>query len=110
MLSATRTSVSPRPISIAKLLFALTLACALGISARAQSTYGSLVGIVTDASGGVIPDAKVTLTNTATTESRTALTSATGAYQFVNLIPGHYDIAIEKTGFKRKVLAALQVE
>src|SRR5258706_3349519 len=67
----------------------------------AQTTYGSIAGTVTDASGAAIADAQVTLTNLATTEKRVAQSGADGLYDFVNLLPGRYSIVAEKTGFKR---------
>jgi len=68
---------------------------------KAQTTYGSLSGTVTDASGAAAPGATVTLTSTATSEKQTQTTGDTGLYSFVNLIPGQYRIVVEKTGFKR---------
>src|SRR5438309_268156 len=68
---------------------------------QGQSTYGAVTGSVTDPSGAAITDAKVTLTNLGTAETRTQPTSADGLYSFVNLIPGNYKIDVEKPGFKR---------
>src|SRR6267378_6601293 len=67
----------------------------------APTTYGSIAGTVTDASGAAIADAQVTLTNLATTEKRVAQSGADGLYDFVNLLPSRYSIVAEKTGFKR---------
>jgi len=66
-----------------------------------QSTYGSIQGVVTDASGAAIPQAKVTLTNKATAETQSQMTGDAGLYSFVNLVPGNYEVSAEKTGFKR---------
>src|SRR5438309_5920691 len=68
---------------------------------QGQSTYGAVTGSVTDPSGAAITDAKVTLTNLGTAETRTQPTNADGLYSFVNLIPGNYKIDVEKPGFKR---------
>ena len=67
----------------------------------AQTFYGSIVGNLSDASGASVPAAEVTLTNVGTSERRSAQTNADGHYEFVNLIPGHYKVQMEKTGFKR---------
>jgi hypothetical protein len=69
-------------------------------SLQAQST-GSVVGTVTDASGGSFPSAPVALINAATSERRAAQTDANGNYQFVSLVPGRYRVEIQKDGFKR---------
>ena len=74
---------------------------ALAVSLLGQTFFGSIVGTLTDASGSSVPGAVVTLTNTGTSERRTAESDSLGNYQFVNLVPGRYKIEIEKTGFKR---------
>jgi hypothetical protein len=65
-----------------------------------QTFYGSIVGTITDATGGSMPNAAVTLTNTGTAELRKAQTGADGSYQFLNLIPGEYKVDVEKDGFR----------
>lgn len=81
------------------LLSLLLLLCPVLL--RAQSTYGSLTGTVTDSSGAAAPGALVTLTNMATSEKQTQPTGDTGLYSFVNLNPGVYQLTVEKAGFKR---------
>jgi Carboxypeptidase regulatory-like domain len=76
----------------------LFLGCFL--TARGQSTFGSISGTVTDASGAALPSAKITLTNTATSAKETFTTSQDGLYSFVNLNPDVYVLDVEKTGFK----------
>jgi hypothetical protein len=61
---------------------------------------GSISGTVTDATGGVIPKASVTATNTATGIRQTVITDDKGFYSFPSLPIGHYDLEIESTGFK----------
>jgi hypothetical protein len=82
----------------------------LSVSLHAQTFYGSIVGIVTDTTGAVIPGGAVTLTNLDASERRTAETSADGNYQFVNLVPGRYKIYIEKTAFKHPTQDKVIVE
>jgi hypothetical protein len=84
-----------------QLALCLCVAGLFGGSAAAQTTYGSIAGTVTDASGAAIADAQVSLTNLATTEKRVAQSGTDGLYDFVNLLPGRYSIGAEKTGFKR---------
>jgi len=67
---------------------------------QGQSTYGSITGLVTDSTGAAVADAKVTLTNVGTQETRTQNTGSDGLYSFVNLIPGNYRVDVEKSGFK----------
>jgi hypothetical protein len=77
-----------------------TLALALGpAAARAQVTTADIVGRVTDASGGVLPGATVTIENVATHDTRTAPANGTGDYLF-NLLPiGSYTVRVELQGF-----------
>jgi hypothetical protein len=70
------------------------------VSLRAQNTYGSIVGSVTDSTGASITDAAVTLTNLGTGEKRTQQSGADGLFTFPNLFPGQYRIDAEKQGFK----------
>ena len=69
----------------------------------AQGASGRIVGRVADPSGAVLAHAKVTLTNEATAISRTALTSDSGDYAFVDVVPGTYTLQFELTGFKKNV-------
>ena len=70
------------------------------VFAQAQSGTTSVRGTVTDNTGGVIAGAKVTLTSTTLAVARETTTSATGAYDFIALQPGAYELKIELAGFK----------
>jgi hypothetical protein len=67
----------------------------------AQIVNGSLVGTITDESGGIAPGAMVTLTNLGTSEQKVTTTNSSGGYEFLSLIPGTYRVDIEKTGYKK---------
>lgn len=56
-------------------------------------------GAVYDPSGGVVPQAKVTLSNPTTGDKQSVATSATGAFEFADLVAGQYLLQIEKPGF-----------
>jgi Carboxypeptidase regulatory-like domain len=73
----------------------------------AQSATGSISGIVTDASGAVLSDAAITITDLARkTEFRT-LSNATGLYVVPTLPPGSYQLKASKPGFHEYVLDAI---
>ena len=76
----------------------------------AQTTYGSISGVVTDPSGAAIVGAQMTLTNLGTAEKRVEPTGADGLYTFVNVFPGRYRIDAEKTGFKHITRAEVVVD
>ncbi|MFB3778987.1 MAG: carboxypeptidase regulatory-like domain-containing protein [Bryobacteraceae bacterium] len=84
-------------------------ASTLIVSAPGQTFYGSIVGTVSDASGGVVPGATVNLTNNGTGERRTASTATDGAYWFVNLVPGVYRVGVEQARFKRYTREQVEV-
>jgi len=77
---------------------------------HAQSTYGSISGTVTDASGAAVPAASVTLSNLSTGEKRTAPSGDDGHFTFVNLFQGNYRVDIEKNGFKHFARTSVIVE
>src|SRR5258708_11822737 len=81
-----------------------------GLSVSAQSTYGSISGTVTDASGAAVTDANVTLTNLGTSEKRTQNSGADGLFTFVNLFAGQYRVDVEKQGFKHFTRNPVTVE
>jgi hypothetical protein len=68
--------------------------------ANAQILYGGLVGNVTDASGGAIPGAKVTIHHTATGTTRDTTTNETGTYRFPTIPPGVYTMSVQAAGFR----------
>ena len=68
----------------------------------AQGTIGSIAGLITDPSGAVMPNAKLTLTNTTqgAASSRELTTNNEGLFVFTPVNPGTYNLAVSMTGFK----------
>ena len=72
-----------------------------GSAQLAQSqALSSINGTVTDSSGAVISNAKVTVTNDATQVAKTAETSSAGTYTVTDLIPGTYTVTVDVAGFQ----------
>src|SRR5438309_2068006 len=67
---------------------------------RAQSTLGTITGLVTDSTGAVIPNAVVVATNTLTGVKAQTVTSNTGNYVIPNLQVGPYELGVAISGFK----------
>ena len=67
---------------------------------RASAQDATIVGTVTDPSGSVVANVKVTLTNVETALARTITTNESGQYAAVELHIGHYNVKAEATGFK----------
>ena len=74
-----------------------------------QVNSGDVVGRVTDASGAVLPEAKVTIRNTGTGVSRTVQTGKTGDYSLGLLQVGTYEVTIEAKGFRTFVTKDLKL-
>lgn len=66
----------------------------------AQFETSSVLGYVRDNSGAAIPNATVTLTNTATNVSQTAKTDGEGKYEFTSVQLGDYTVSSEAAGFE----------
>src|SRR6202035_514031 len=73
-----------------------------------QSYQGGVRGLVRDPQG-VVPGAEVTLTNEATTTTRTELTNEVGEYSFANVLPGSYTVRVALAGFKTEERKPLQI-
>lgn len=94
-----------------------TLACGLGailfafvpLTSSAQAIYGSIYGTVTDNSGGAIPNATITITDTAKGTSINVQTNESGAYTAEHLIPDIYNVKVVFTGFKTFEAKGIQV-
>src|SRR5882724_5103019 len=67
----------------------------------AQTTSGSITGVVVDAQRGVIPNAKVTATEQDRRFSFTANTNDSGTFVFAQVPPGTYAIEVQSSGFKK---------
>jgi len=92
-------------------LFATVCVLVLCLSARlyAQALSG-VTGTVTDASGAVVPNAKVTVTNQSTQVVGHATTSSAGTFTVTDLIPGTYTVQVEVAGFQTSVHTGVGVE
>ena len=93
-ITAARFPATKRLLAV---LCMLLLAAAQG---KTQTTTADVVGTVTDSSGAVLPDAKVTVENLATHGIRTTQTTSSGDYDVPFLLPGHYSVRVELASFK----------
>src|SRR5437879_2054807 len=93
-----------RSIWIALLLAACTVS-----SGFSQAVNATIVGTVTDVGGGMVPNAKVTLTETNTNISHTTTTNESGNFTFPDQPPGLYSVTVEQPGFKKETRSGIQV-
>ena len=70
-----------------------------GPAVQAQTSYGGIVGTVTDSSGADLGGAKVTVTDTGTNIAKTATSGKGGTFSFSGLIPGNYTVQVSHAGF-----------
>src|SRR5437016_6324233 len=74
------------------------LFCAADAAAQASRVGATVEGIVSDTSGAVIPNSKVTLHNPLTNQSRTVTTDEQGFFRAEQLPVGTYEVRVEQTG------------
>lgn len=69
------------------------------VASVAQSTNGSISGTVTDASGALVPKAKVVLTSTTTGATQSTVSNKDGVFAFASVESGDYTLTITGKGF-----------
>jgi len=80
------------------------------IGSRAQTSTGTILGSVADASGAVIPGAKVTATEVQTSVSTNTSSNSLGYFEIPFLLPGNYQISVEAKGFRGFVRKGLVLD
>lgn len=95
--------------SVLAFMIGFVLVAFLPQSLSAQ-TQGRLAGRVSDATGAVIVDAKITVENKATGVKHVLQTNGTGEYVALNLNPGFYAVSAEANGFRKVIRENVQVE
>jgi len=86
-----------------------TLALFACVMLFAQSERGTISGTIHDASGAVVPGAKVSVTATATNSTQVYLSNDSGDFTAPSLAVGQYEIRIEKAGFRPAELKGVTV-
>jgi hypothetical protein len=69
------------------------------VTLLAQTSFTSVRGTIADNSGAMIPNAQVSLKNTATNAELTGSTDSAGLFQFPQVTPGTYNITVTAAGF-----------
>ena len=85
--------------TVSSLLAILLLAVAPLVAQQSSTVTGGLNGVVVDSTGAVVAGATVTLSGPQ--GNHVVTTDASGHYSESGLIPGFYDVTVEKTGFKK---------
>lgn len=80
-------------------------------SARAQSTtFGTILGTVTDPQGAAVPGATVRLTNTGTAVVREITTDGEGNFAARSLVPGNYNVEVTAPNFQKQVQENIKLD
>jgi hypothetical protein len=111
MVNARSSGLHSRPFQLVAALLLLVAGCwFFGPQALAQTSYGNMVGMVTDTTGASVLGASVTLKNNGTGVTQSATTASSGTYRFVNLNPGSYSVSVSDAGFKSARQDAVDVQ
>jgi hypothetical protein len=92
------------------LLVALLFCAAGSTRVQAQTSYGTVVGTVTDSTGAHVLGAKLTLKNKGTNATAVTTTGNGGTYNFINLNPGSYSVSVSQKGFKSSTIDPVDVQ
>ena len=85
-------------------LFLILVRAAL---AMAQLPTATILGVVRDSSGAVVPGASLTARNVETGQTRNGVSASDGSYRFPALPVGTYEVRAEESGFKAEVRSGL---
>jgi hypothetical protein len=95
-----------KTIVLMSFVFLFSLACRLGFS---QAITGDILGTIQDASGAIVPSAKVTLTEVNKGLKLEATSDDSGNYLFAQLRPGHYSVQASKEGFETTTVSDIEL-
>jgi hypothetical protein len=79
------------------------------VPSDAQILYGSVVGVIKDGQGAVVPGATVSIINRDTNHTREVITDAAGAFSLINVLQGSYDVKVSLAGFREAVRTSVPV-
>ncbi len=96
--------------NIPVLCLSMLVLIAVSSSIWGQTTgTATMLGLVTDSTGSVVPAARVTVTNLGTNFVSTSVTTSEGTWYIPSLMPGMYQLKIEAAGFKNYVREGIQL-
>jgi hypothetical protein len=95
---------------VPRIALALIALLCVPVIAAAQSTFGSIVGVVKDPGQGAVAGAQITLIGADDNTQHTATTNTDGAFQLVNLKAGRYNLLVHADGFAEYKMTSLQLD
>jgi len=91
------------------LAICIAIAVCMAAPVFGQAVSGTILGTVTDVSGGVHPNAKVTVVNEGTGLTRTMSADSSGEFVFPSLPTGRYTVMAEVSGFKTLAMSNIEL-
>lgn len=102
--------MNQKVVAFLVIIAAFALVSITATSTKAQTSRGTVTGVVTDPNDAVIPGAEVELKNMATNESRMSTTGDSGSYRFDAVDPGTYNVIVRAKNFKTLTSTNVQVQ
>ena len=93
-----------------RITFQLMVLLSAAALAFAQGDRGGISGVVLDSSDAAVPNVVVEVVNTATNFRTETVSTNTGAYRFVGLPIGFYDLTARATGFQTYIRRGIQIQ
>ncbi|MGH8245907.1 MAG: carboxypeptidase-like regulatory domain-containing protein, partial [Gammaproteobacteria bacterium] len=93
-----------------KSLISLLALCLIAAPAPAQTTLGTIRGVVMDPSGAAVAGVNVVVRNIDTNIQHRTASNESGLYEVTNLVPGRYAVNAEHPGFKTVVVSNILLE
>ncbi len=101
--------MNPKTASLVLFVWIFGFCLMVSLPLHAQVAGATLSGTVMDQSGGVVPQAAISIKNIATGITRSSTTSAAGFYSAPNLLPGTYEIRAAAQGFSSQVQTGVRL-
>src|SRR4051812_7436110 len=98
-----------RTLSVRVLVAMLLVLPVAASPAAAQAVRGAVLGTITDKTGGVLPGATVSVTNTETGVAQSTASDSAGRYTVSDLLPGAYSVESSLSGFQTIVRQGIRV-
>jgi hypothetical protein len=86
-----------------RILFVGCVVLAMSVWVYGQVATGAIAGVVMDVQGAVVPEASVEVRNVDTGVGRVVKTGMEGRFRVGNLLPGRYEVRVEREGFQRVI-------
>src|SRR5438045_2975619 len=78
-------------------------------AAFAQTVSSSILGIVVDPAGSVVPGAEIKLINQGTAAVNMSVSDASGFFRITNILAGNYAVTVQSKGFKALTISSIDL-